>query len=228
MDFLAGLLSDAVRELFGFGGELRRILFLTLAVAGSATLIGILLGIPLGAWLALTRHRFRNVIDVVVNAGMGVPPVLAGLLILILLWNDGPLGSLELVFTPIAMIGAQALLAVPIAAGITAGAIRGLGSAANEQLFALALSGPQRALVAAREAFPGVVAAVAAAFGRVVSEVGAVLIVGGNIEGETQVLTTAIVQQARQAHFDSALALGMVLLMIVLLVNVALGRLRAM
>jgi len=179
LDFLAGLLSDAVKELFGFGGELRRILFLTLAVAGTATLIGIILGIPLGAWLALTRHRFRNVIDVVVNAGMGVPPVLAGLLILILLWNDGPLGSLELVFTPAAMIGAQAVLAVPIAAGITAGAIRGLGPAANEQLFALGLGGPQRAFVAAREAFPGVIAAVAAAFGRVVSEVGAVLIVGG-------------------------------------------------
>lgn len=228
MEFLAGLLSDAVRELFGFGDELRRILFLTLAVAGTATVIGVLVGVPLGAWLALTRHRLRNLVDVLVNAGMGVPPVLAGLLILILLWNDGPLGSLELLFTPTAMIGAQALLAIPIAAGITAGAIRGLGPAANEQLFALRLSGRRAGYVAGREALPGVIAAIAAAFGRVVSEVGAVLIVGGNIEGETQVLTTAIVQQARQAHFDSALALGMVLLIIVVLVNIVLGRLRAM
>ncbi len=227
MEFLGGLLADAVRELFGFGAELRRILFLTLAVAGIATVIGVLVGVPLGTWLALTRHRLRNTIDVLVNAGMGVPPVLAGLLILILLWNDGPLGSLDLVFTPVAMVGAQALLAIPIAAGVTAGAIRGLGPAASEQLVALRLTRYRRGFVAAREALPGVIAAVAAAFGRVVSEVGAVLIVGGNIEGETQVLTTAIVQQARQAHFDSALALGFVLLIIVALVNVALGRLRS-
>ena len=129
-------------------------------------MIGVLVGVPLGAWLALTRHRLRNLVDVLVNAGMGIPPVLAGLLILILLWNDGPLGSLELLFTPTAMIGAQALLAIPIAAGITAGAIRGLGPAANEQLFALRLSGRRAGYVAGREALPGVIAAIAAAFGR--------------------------------------------------------------
>lgn len=227
MEFLGDLLADTFREVFGFGPELRRIFFLTLGISTVATALGVLIGIPMGTWLALTKHRFRRTADLVVNAGMGFPPVLAGLLILLLLWNDGPLGSLELLFTPTAMVLAQALLAVPIAAGVTAGAIRGLGPGAMEQLAALRLRPLQRGQVVIREAWPGVVAAIAAAFGRVVSEVGAVLIVGGNVEGETQVLTTAIVQQARQADFDSALALGALLLLIVVAVNVILGRMRA-
>lgn len=227
MEFLADLIVDAVRAVFSFGPELRRILSLTLAVATAGTVIGVVFGVPLGAWLALAKSRSARVVDVLVNAGMGFPPVLAGLLILLLLWRRGPLGSLELLFTPAAMVAAQALLAIPIAAGVTAGAIRGLGPAAAEQLDALRLSAATRGRVAVREARPGVIAAVAATFGRVVSEVGAVLIVGGNIEGETQVLTTAIVQQARQANFDVALALGLLLLVLVVTINAALAKAQA-
>ncbi len=226
MEFLGDVLAGTLREVLDFGPELRRILFLTLGISTVATAMGVLIGVPIGTWLALTKSRFSRMADIAVNAGMGFPPVLAGLLILLLLWNDGPLGSLELLFTPTAMVLAQALLAVPIAAGVAAGAIRGLGPGAMEQLAALRLRPLRSGQVVIREAWPGVVAAIAAAFGRVVSEVGAVLIVGGNVEGETQVLTTAIVQQARQADFDSALALGALLLLIVVLVNVVLGKLR--
>ncbi len=222
MDFLGEVLRDAFDLLSSFGGELREVLWLTLVVSGLATVAGVALGVPLGAALGLGRFRGRRALLVGVNAGMGIPPVLAGLLLLLVLWREGPLGSWGLLFTPSAMVAAQTLLAIPIAAGVTAGALRGLPPAALEQLTALRLSALRRAAVAVREAWPGVAAAVAAAFGRVVSEVGAVLVVGGNIRGETRVLTTAIVQESRQANFGAALALGFLLLALALLVNGAL------
>ena len=151
-----------------------------------------------------------------------VPPVLAGLLLLLLLWNQGPLGSWELLFTPAAMIAAQALLAIPIAAGVTAGGLRALSPDTREQLAALRLGRWRTGWVAAGEAWPTVAAAIAAAFGRVIAEVGAVLIIGGNIAGETRVLTTAIVQEARQTEFGVAVGLGLVLLVIALAVNATL------
>ncbi len=219
MEFLTDVVGDAFRLLGDFGPELRRVFGLTLFVSGLATVIGVIVGVPLGLALGLGRFRGRGLLTVAVNTGMGIPPVLAGLLLLLLLWRDGPLGSWGLLFTPAAMIVAQALLAIPIAAGVTAGAVRGLPPDAHEQLAALKLGPVGRGRLAALEAWPGVAAAVAAAFGRVVSEVGAVLVVGGNILGETRVLTTAIVEEARQARFDAALALGIVLLLIALVVN---------
>lgn len=219
MSFLGEVIRETVELLSQFGAELRGVLWLTLLVAALATTIGVILGIPLGAALGLGRFRGRTPLLVAINAGMGFPPVLAGLLILLLLWRDGPLGSWGILFTPQAMVIAQSLLAIPIAAGVTAGAVGGLSSAAREQLWALRLSRPRTGWVALREVWPGVAAAVAAAFGRVVSEVGAVLVVGGNIRGETRVLTTAIVQEARQAQFGAALALGIVLVALALLIN---------
>ncbi len=162
----------------------------------------------------------------VVDVGMGLPPVLVGLVLLLVLWRTGPLGSLRLTFTPTAMIVAQVLLALPIVVGLTAGALENLPRAAHEQLEALRLRRPARMRLALREVGPGVVGALVAAFGRVVSEVGAVLVVGGNIAGETRVLTTLIVQESRQARFGPALGAGIVLLAIALAVNVGLGRLR--
>jgi len=222
MEFLGEVLGDAFRYVFEFGPELRTILTLTLVVAGVATAIGVLVGVPFGVWLGLSRFRGRGLVLALVNTGMGIPPVLAGLLLLILLWNDGVLGSWDALFTPGAMIGAQALLAFPIAAGVTAGAVRNLSGDAVEQLAALNVSGTRRTWIAAREVWPGIAAAVAAAFGRVIAEVGAVLVVGGNIEGETRVLTTAIVQEARQSNLGAALGLGIVLLLVALLVNLVL------
>lgn len=222
MSFLAEVIRQAVEIIGRFGAELQAVVWLTLIVSGVATLLGVLAGVPLGAALGLGRFRGRKLLLAAVNTGMGIPPVLAGLLLLLLLWGEGPLGSWGLIFTPAAMVIAQTLLAIPIAAGVTSGAIRGLSRDAHEQLAALRLSNVRRGKVALREAWPGVVAAVAAAFGRVVSEVGAVLIIGGNIRGETRVLTTAIVQEARQARFGEALALGIVLMAIALVVNVSL------
>lgn len=222
MTFLGEVIREALELLGRFGGELREVLWLTLAVSGIATAIGVVLGVPLGTSLGLGRFRGRTAVLAAVNAGMGMPPVLAGLLILLLLWRDGPLGSWGLLFTPEAMVVAQALLAVPIAAGVTAGAVGGLAPAVREQLMALRLGRSATARVAVREAWPGVAAAVAAAFGRVISEVGAVLVVGGNIRGETRVLTTAIVQETRQARFGAAVALGIVLVILALVINGAL------
>jgi tungstate transport system permease protein len=219
VDFLLETIGDALSFVADFGPELRRVTSLTLVVGGTATLLGVLLGVPLGVALGLGRFRGRGALVTAVNTGMGIPPVLAGLLLLLLLWNDGPLGSWELLFTPSAMIMAQTLLAIPIAAGVTAAGMRALSADTREQLAALGLGRIRTGWVAIGEAWPTVVAAIAAAFGRVVAEVGAVLIVGGNIVGETRVLTTAIVQESRQAEFATALGLGIVLLIIALAVN---------
>lgn len=222
MSFLGDVIRQAVDLLGRFGADLQAVLWLTLIVSGAATLLGVFFGIPLGVTLGLGRFRGRKLMLAAVNTGMGVPPVLAGLLLLLLLWGEGPLGAWGLIFTPSAMVIAQTMLAIPIAAGVTSGAIRGLSTDALEQLAALHLTVIGRGRVALREAWPGAVAAVAAAFGRVVSEVGAVLIIGGNIRGETRVLTTAIVQEARQARFGEALAMGLVLMAIALAVNLSL------
>lgn len=219
MDFIADAVAEGWRVLSDFGPELREVVWLTLVVSGLATVIGVAIGVPLGVVLGLGRFRGRTLLVTAVNVGMGFPPVLAGLLVLMLLWSDGPFGSLELLFTPAAMVAVQVLLATPIAAGVTAGAVGGLPRDAKEQLAALRLAPLSRGAVVVREAAPGVWAAVAASFGRVIAEVGAVLIVGGNIRGETRVLTTAIVQETRQARFGAALALGAVLLLISVVVN---------
>lgn len=225
MDFLWEVLVDAIRSLATVGPELWTVVALTLVVSAMSTLIGVVLGLPLGAALALGRFRGQGLLRLAVSVGMGFPPVLAGLLLLLVFWRSGPLGGLGLIFTPAAMVIAQVVLATPIAAGVTAGSIRGLGAAAREQLAALPLGRVARAVVAIREARAGVAAAVAACFGRVVAEVGAVLVVGGNIVGETRVLTTLIVEESRQARFGAAMAAGLVLLAISIVVNVAVDRL---
>ena len=227
MDFILDVLEDGVRYLTEFGPDLRAIILLTLVVSLSATIIGASIGVPIGIWLGQAKFRGRWLIVTMVNVGMGIPPVLAGLFVLLLLWGDGPLGSLDLLFTPGAMIAVQAVLALPIAIGVSLGAVSALAPAATEQLLALRLPLLGRLRILASEARVGVLAAVAAAFGRVIAEVGAVLIVGGNIAGETRVLTTAIVQETRQARFGAAIALGFVLLVLSVIVNGGLTWLQA-
>lgn len=219
MEFLIDVFGEAVDFLRESAGELGAVVGLTMLVSGVATVVAVALGVPLGITLGLGRFRGRKLLLTLVNVGMGIPPVLVGLIVLMLLWSDGPLGSLEILFTPTAMVAVQIVLALPIAAGVTAGAVSSLSPDAVEQISALRLGVVRRGVVVARETWPGVTAAVAASFGRVVSEVGAVLIVGGNIKGETRVLTTAIVQEARQTRFGAALALGVVLLIIAFIVT---------
>jgi len=213
MSFFFEALADGFRYLAEFGPDLRAIVVLTLAVSLSATVIGAGIGIPIGVWLAQARFRGRWILVTGVNVGM------AGLFVLLLLWGDGPLGALDLLFTPAAMVVVQSILALPIAVGVTLGAVSGLAPAATEQLRALRLPFTGRFRILVSEARVGVLAAVAAAFGRVIAEVGAVLIVGGNIAGETRVLTTAIVQETRQARFGAAIALGIALLILSTIVN---------
>jgi len=227
MDFILDVLEDGVRYLSEFGPDLRAIIVLTLVVSLSATIIGASIGVPIGIWLGQATFRGRWVVVTMVNVGMGIPPVLAGLFVLLLLWGDGPLGSLELLFTPGAMVAVQSVLALPIAIGVSLGAVSAIAPAATEQLLALRLPFLGRLRILASEARVGVLAAVAAAFGRVIAEVGAVLIVGGNIAGETRVLTTAIVQETRQARFGAAIALGFVLLILSVIVNGGLTWLQA-
>jgi tungstate transport system permease protein len=224
MEFIGQVLSDALEVLSTFGPELRQVLLLTLVISLTATLIGVILGVPLGTVLALGRFSGRRALQTLVNVGMGIPPVLVGLLLLLIFWNSGPLGGLNLVFTPTAMVIAQVMLALPIAAGVTAGAVGGMPSHALEQLEALRLPRLETGRLAVSEARTGVAAAVVASFGRVIAEVGAVLIIGGSIAGETQVLTTLIVQESRQARFGAAVAAGIVLLLLSLAVNLFLGR----
>ncbi len=223
-----GLILEAIADAFASlsDPELLEVVALTLVVSGVASVASLTVGVPIGAALGLGRFRGRSALRVAVDVGMGLPPVLVGLALLLLLWRSGPLGSLRLTFTPTAMIIAQFLLAVPIVVGLTATAIESLPAAAVEQLGALRLNRVDRARLALMEVWPGVVGAAVAAFGRVVSEVGAVLIVGGNIAGETRVLTTLIVQESRQAQFGPALGAGLVLLVISLFVNVSLSRMR--
>jgi len=219
VEYLWDVLKDSVQYLMDFGPDLRTITVLTLAVSISATVIGAGLGIPFGVWLGRARFIGRGFVLGTVNVGMGLPPVLAGLLVLLLLWGEGPLGQLDLLFTPTAMVIVQSLLAFPIAVGVTVAAVSGLSPATVEQIRALRLSRTGRFRLIVSEVRVGAIAAVAAAFGRVIAEVGAVLIVGGNIAGETRVLTTAIVQESRQARFGAAIGLGVVLLSLSILVN---------
>lgn len=203
--------------------DLVRIAGLSLVVSTVATVLAALLGVPLGALLYLGRFPGRPLATVAVNAGMGVPPVLVGLLITLLLWRTGPLGELRLLFTPAAMVLAQVLVACPLVAGL----VRANLSLLDEDLtLAMRVAGANegrigRELVLA--ALPQVLVAVAAGFGRAISEVGASLMVGGNIVGQTRVLTTAIALETGKGDFALALALGMILLVLALVVNGVLG-----
>jgi len=202
--------------------EVLRITLLSLQVSGSAVLISLFLGIPLGTYLALARFPGRNLAVSLVNTGMGLPPVVVGLFVTLLLWRNGPLGILDLLFTPIAMIIAQVIIAAPLVTGLTIAAIQQLNPQLRLQLLALGASRLQLFWLLIREARLPLLAAIMAGFGGVISEVGAVMMVGGNIKGQTRVLTTATVLESRMGHFDLAIALGVILLLLSFFVNWAL------
>lgn len=219
MDVLGDGLLEALRLLLTGDEDTWEITGLTLRVSLSATLVAFLLGVPAGAVLALGRFRGRRVLLAVANTGMGLPPVVVGLFVTVLLWRDGPLGSLGLLYTPTAMVLAQAAIATPVVVALTAAALqqvdpdfllqmRGLGATRARALGALL-----------REARLPLLAAGMAGFGAVVSEVGAAQMVGGNLAGETRVLTTAAVLATSRGQFALAIAFGLVLLAIAFTVN---------
>ncbi len=204
---------------------LEQIVMLSLYVSGAALGIATVIGVPAGAMLALQRVPGRRLIELVIYTGMGLPPVVVGLVVYLLLSRSGPLGDLGWLFSPPGMIVSQTIIALPLVIGLTLTAVEGVDPALRLQVRSLGATRAQVMWAVLLEAQAGVLASIIAAFGAVISEVGAVMLVGGNIEGQTRVLTTAIVQETRQGDFGLALALGAVLLSLALLANALLLRL---
>ena len=222
MDVLVEGVRQAVGLLLGGDREIAAVLWLSLQVSGTATLIALLLGIPAGAVLALTRFPGRTLVVSAVNTGMGLPPVVVGLFVTILLWRSGPFGDWEVLYTPAAIVLAQAVIASPIVTGITLAAVQNVPAKFRLQLIALGASRPQMLGVVLREARLPMLAAVMAGFGGVISEIGASMMVGGNIRGQTRTLTTAMVLETGKGNFDVAIALSVLLLALVFGINWAL------
>jgi tungstate transport system permease protein len=207
------------------------IVLLSLRVSGQALLFSSVIGVPLGAWVGLKRFRGRRLIAAMLYTGMGFPPVVIGLFVYLLLSRNGVLGSINLpflprLFTPAAMVVAQTVIAFPLVAGFTMAAVMGVDPQLRQQLISLGATPRQAALTVLMEARLGVIVAIAAGFGGIISEVGAVMLVGGNIEGRTRVLTTAIVLETRKGNFELALVLGGVLLLLTFLANLVMLRLQ--
>ena len=226
MDVLVAGAREAFRLLATGDAEVWAILRLSLLVSASGTAIALLLGVPAGAILALARFPGRQLLISVVNTGMGLPPVVVGLLVTILLWRSGPLGGWEILYTPLAIVVAQAVIAAPIVTGITVAAVQSVPVAFRLQLLGLGASRLQMTWMVLREARLPVLAAVMAGFGGVISEIGASMMVGGNIKGSTRTLTTAMVLETGKGNFDVAIALAILLLTLVFLVNWALTRIQ--
>ena len=202
--------------------ETLQITLLSLQISGLATAISLLIGLPLGTLLALGKFMGRSILLSLVNTGMGLPPVVVGLFVAMMLWRSGPLGDLKLIYSPSAIIIAQVIIAFPVVTGLTAASLQALDPRLQLQLRGLGASTPQMVWMLWREARLPLLAALMAGFGSVISEVGASMMVGGNIRGQTRVLTTAIVLETSKGEFDTAIGLGVLLLTITFLVNWAL------
>jgi tungstate transport system permease protein len=222
MDLFLDSLGAALRLLSSGSRSLLEIVLLSVRVSGLALLVGAVLGLPTGIALGVTRFRGRRLLVALVYTGFALPPVVVGLFVYMLLSRAGPLGELRLLFTPTAMVLAQALLAAPYVAGISLAALQAVPADVRVQARALGASAARALWMHVREARLGIGAALIAGFGAVISEVGAVMMVGGNIEGETRVLTNAIVLETRRGDFATALALGLILLCVAFAVNLAL------
>jgi tungstate transport system permease protein len=222
MDLILDGVGQAARLLLGGDREVFGILWLSLKVSGAATLISLALGVPAGAALALLRFPGRTAVVSLVNAGMGLPPVVVGLFVSLLLWRSGPMGAWELLYTPGAIVLAQAVIATPIVTGITLAAVQNVPEKFRLQLVALGASRVQMVAVVLREARLPMLVAVMAAFGGVISEIGASMMVGGNIKGQTRTLTTAMALETGKGNFEVAIALSVLLLVLVFAVNWAL------
>ena len=223
MDLLWAGLREAVRLLASGEPTVWQIVSLSLRVSLTATGLAAALGVPLGVALALGRFRGRTLAIALVNTGMGLPPVVVGLVVTLFLWRTGPFGPLQLLYTPTAMILAQFLVATPIVAGITRAALEMID---HDVLLALRVDGASAVACGrelARAALAQVLVAVAAGFGRAIAEVGASLMVGGNLLGETRILTTAITLETSRGEFARAIALGLVLLALAFAVNAGLA-----
>lgn len=226
MDLIFEGVITAIKLMLQGDPEVIRITLLTLKVSGTATLISLLIGLPIGVFLALVNFPGRKLVVSAVNTGMGLPPVVVGLWVSIMLWRYGPLGFLHLLYTPTAMIVAQSVIATPIVTGLTVAAIQQLNPKLHLQILALGASRWQLWLTLIREARYSLMAAVIAGFGSVISEIGASMMVGGNIAGETRVLTTATVMEVSRGHFGLSIAFSVILLLLAYLVTLFLTMLQ--
>lgn len=205
-------ITQAFRLLFAFDAEVVSVVLLTIQVSGTATIFSVALGVPFGLWLALQEFRGKQFFSGLMNFGMGLPPVVVGLFVSLCLWRYGPFGDLGLMYTPVAMIIAQTIIATPIVAGLSFAAILSINPKLRLQLISLGATSWQASRLLIREARLGLMAAVIAGFGRVISEVGASMMVGGNIKGQTRVLTTATVMEVGKGNYDTAIAISVILL----------------
>lgn len=222
MDSLLNGFTEAFSLIFHLNPELFGIILLSLKVSGLALLVATIVGLPLGALLGLKRFPGRDLAISATNTLMGLPPVVVGLYVYLLLSRKGPLGFLGLLYSPSAMIIAQTILAIPIVTALCHSAIVGVDPIIRQAARTLGATPAQETLAVIREARYGILSALIAAFGRVMAEVGAILIVGGNIAGYTRVMTTTIALETDKGNFELALALGIILLALSFLVNSAL------
>lgn len=222
MHYLIKAFGSALVIIFNLDPVLIRIILLSLKVSGWALIISTVLGLPLGAVVALKRMRARGLLISLMNTMMGLPPVVVGLFLYLVLSRSGPMGFLALLYTPGAMIIAQTILALPIVASLSHSAIVNVDPVISQAARTLGATPLQTTVTVVKEARYGIMSALIAGFGRVMAEVGAILIVGGNIAGYTRVMTTTIALETDKGNFELALALGIVLLVISLAINVAL------
>lgn len=226
MDLILEGIKKAFWLLITFDPEVMSITLLSLQVSGSATLISLFIGISIGTTVALSRFRGRRVVVSLINTGMALPPVVVGLFVTIFLWRNGPLGVLGVLYTPTAMIIAQTVIATPIVMGITLAAIQQLPQKLRLQILALGATRIQMVWILIKEAKLPLLAAVMAGFGGVISEVGASIMVGGNIKDYSRVLTTATVMETSRGNFEIAIALGIILLLLAYFINLILTQIQ--
>jgi tungstate transport system permease protein len=224
-NLIEGLLK-VFQLLFQGDSEVIQITLLSLKVSGVATFISLLFGLPLGTFLALVHFPTRRFWISLINTGMALPPVVVGLVASIFLWRSGPMGFLHLIYTPSAIVIAQVLISFPVTTGLTITALQQLDPRLRIQLLGLGASKAQMIFTLWKEARLPLIAALIAGFGSVISEVGASMMVGGNLENSTRVLTTAIVLETSRGEFASAIALSIILLSLAFLVNIALTALQ--
>ena len=219
MDIIIEGIKQAFILLFTLDPEVLGITWLSLQVSGTATLISLVIGVSVGTVVALTHFPGRRIVVSLINTGMGLPPVVVGLFVTIFLWRNGPLGFLEILYTPTAIIIAQTVIATPIVMGISLAAMQALPANLRLQILALGATRLQMVWILVKEARLPLLAAVMAGFGGVISEVGASIMVGGNIKGYSRVLTTATVMETSKGNFDIAMALGIILLLLAFFIN---------
>ncbi len=207
-------MEAAVGSLLAQKMEIYEIVKMSLQVSGTATIISALIGVPLGAWIGLSEFKGKRLLLRLVYTMMALPPVLAGLLVYLLLSRSGPLGFMELLFTPTAMIIAQCLLVTPIITGLVSAGIAGKEGLIYEHAISLGANKAQATWTIIKETRTGIIAGIMTGFGRAFAEVGAVMLVGGNIRHMTRVLTTSIVMETRQGNFEMGIALGIILLLL--------------